>query len=144
MKRHLFHRRRGANALEFALLMPLYLMLIGGMIDFGWWFYNQSALDSSLHLGCRYGSTLDPDTDRVALPTNTVLTRTRIENLFASSGVACVNCAVTVEPTLFDVPRHSLRCTIANDYTPLFGLTGGSRRLVSKMVMRYEFQREAP
>lgn len=51
--------RRKANAqglVEFALLVPVLLLLIFGIIDFGWMIFNYAQLYNSAREGARYGS----------------------------------------------------------------------------------------
>lgn len=40
--------------LEFALVLPILLALVCGIIDFGWLFYNKSELNNCAREGARY------------------------------------------------------------------------------------------
>lgn len=40
--------------LEFALVLPIFLLILCGIIDFGWLFYNQLALNNICREGARY------------------------------------------------------------------------------------------
>ncbi|MCB9761242.1 MAG: pilus assembly protein [Alphaproteobacteria bacterium] len=55
--------RRGAIAVEFALTMPLLLVLIAAIIDFGWYFNQQMMLLHSVREGARTGATTSQDGD---------------------------------------------------------------------------------
>lgn len=49
--------RRGESGqamLEFALILPIFLLILCGIIDFGWLFYNQLALNNICREGARY------------------------------------------------------------------------------------------
>lgn len=46
-------RERGASAVEFALLLPLVLLLIGGMVDFGRAFFTEVTLTNAAREGAR-------------------------------------------------------------------------------------------
>ena len=37
-------KRRGANAIEFALVAPILIAIITGIIDYAWFFQQQSAV----------------------------------------------------------------------------------------------------
>ena len=51
----LFRRREDGQAmLEFALVLPIFLLILCGIIDFGWLFYNQLALNNICREGARY------------------------------------------------------------------------------------------
>ncbi len=59
MKRHFFHRQHKANGqglVEFALILPILLLLLFGIIDMGWVAFNFSQLYNGVREGVRYGS----------------------------------------------------------------------------------------
>ena len=57
--------RRGANALEFALVLPVLITLLMGAIDFGWYFAQESLVTNALAAAVRSGSALNPLPDEV-------------------------------------------------------------------------------
>lgn len=44
---------RGASAVEFAILMPLLLLVVGGIIDFGRYFFTEIQLTNAAREGAR-------------------------------------------------------------------------------------------
>ncbi len=54
MKKLLQRREDGQAMLEFALILPIFLLILCGIIDFGWLFYNQLALNNICREGARY------------------------------------------------------------------------------------------
>ena len=51
----LFHKNEDGQAMvEFALVLPIFLLILCGVIDFGWLFYNQLALNNICREGARY------------------------------------------------------------------------------------------
>jgi len=53
-KRYCASRRsRGASAVEFALIMPLFFLLLFGIVDFGWYFFNQHTIQYATREGTR-------------------------------------------------------------------------------------------
>ena len=54
--RHLKARSRGQSLLEFALVMPLLLLIFSGAADLGRAFYNQVALENAVKEGSLYGA----------------------------------------------------------------------------------------
>ena len=49
--------RRGEDGqamLEFALILPVFLLILCGILDFGWLYYNQLALNNICREGARY------------------------------------------------------------------------------------------
>lgn len=53
-------RRRGANAIEFALTMPFLILLIGAVLDYGWFFTQRSAVHQAVLTGVRQASMAAP------------------------------------------------------------------------------------
>jgi len=49
---------RGGAAVEFALVLPIFLALLFAMIDYGWYFYQRFTLAMAIRDGVRYGVTL--------------------------------------------------------------------------------------
>jgi len=47
--------QKGASLVEFALILPLFLFLIFGIIDFGWYFFVQQTLQYATREGVRLG-----------------------------------------------------------------------------------------
>ncbi len=50
-------KHKGQGLVEFALVLPILLLLIMGVIDFGWMIFNYTQLYNGLREGLRYGST---------------------------------------------------------------------------------------
>ncbi len=50
-------RRRGVSAVEFALVLPVLLTLVGGAVDFGRCFYTYIAVTNAARVGAEYAST---------------------------------------------------------------------------------------
>lgn len=53
MKKSFLRREDGQSLVEFALVLPVLLFLMCGIIDFGWLFYNQIALNNAAREGAR-------------------------------------------------------------------------------------------
>lgn len=55
MKRRTSRKRESGQAIvEFALVLPILLVLLCGIIDFGWIYYNQITLNNAAREGARY------------------------------------------------------------------------------------------
>jgi hypothetical protein len=55
--------RRGANALEFALVMPVLTTMLLGTMDYGWYFLRAWYVTSAVHEAVRFGSVQVPAED---------------------------------------------------------------------------------
>ena len=64
MFKRFFHSEKGQALVEFALALPILLMLLCGIIDFGWIYYNQITLNNAAREGARYAVIhYDPSAD---------------------------------------------------------------------------------
>jgi len=57
VKRHLLRGGEAASAVEFALLLPFLVLLICGIIDFGFMFYNWNLTNEASREAARYPAT---------------------------------------------------------------------------------------
>jgi Flp pilus assembly protein TadG len=48
---------RGGAAVEFAIVLPLFCAILFGMVDYGWYFYQRTALANAVRDGVRFGVT---------------------------------------------------------------------------------------
>jgi Flp pilus assembly protein TadG len=62
-------KERGAEAVEFALVVPVFLLLVFGVVDFGYMINHDTMVNNASREGARLGA-LDPDTTHI---TNTVI-----------------------------------------------------------------------
>lgn len=85
--------RSGQAILEFALILPVLLIIIMGVLDFGWIFMNQYRVEKAASTAARYGainqtqyktSSTRPDYLRE-------LTRKAVDNLNETGTVLCVD-----------------------------------------------------
>jgi hypothetical protein len=132
-------RRRGANAIEFALCMPVFVLIAAATIDFAWLFYHRSAVDAAVGFGCRDGALVDP---LVGYPT-TVAEQAVIDAL-EDNGLPCDAVSCTADASITGtMPNVSLVCGIDITFEPLFGLLSGSQHMHAETVRRLEWQRES-
>jgi len=66
--------QRGATALEFAILLPVWLMIFFGLLDYAWYMTNVIVLENAVSVGARagvkfkYWDEADADTpDKIAI-----------------------------------------------------------------------------
>ena len=56
-------RRRGANAIEFALILPPLLALLTGIMDYGWLYMVRTVATTAAREGAREGAFTPQDSD---------------------------------------------------------------------------------
>jgi Flp pilus assembly protein TadG len=54
------NRQHGAAAVEFALVLPIFLTLVMGAIDWGWYFFIDQVVTNCAREGARAGTVLAP------------------------------------------------------------------------------------
>lgn len=137
-------RRRASTALEFALILPVFVLLVGGVMDMAWLFYMESALDRAAMLGCRAGALIDPGVGEVSLSA----AQTRAEDVMAdalglnSVGLKSLPDSLETEVTAHgSSPGRSLVCAVSIQFQPLIGLALSPLTLESSTAIRFEWQR---
>jgi Flp pilus assembly protein TadG len=50
-------RQHGGAAVEFALVLPVFVAVLFGMVDYGWYFYQKFTLAAAVREGVRLGAT---------------------------------------------------------------------------------------
>lgn len=65
-----FRRPQGGVALEFALLLPVFLLLVFGIVDFGHAWYMKQDLTTASREGARYGTRYQTDSNGVHILPN--------------------------------------------------------------------------
>jgi len=63
MRLRLPRARRGTNAIEFALTIPVFIAMVIGIFEFGWFFWQKSTTIDAVRHGCREGSLYSADAD---------------------------------------------------------------------------------
>jgi len=52
--KHIIKKENGQAMVEFALVLPILLLLVAGIIDFGWLYYNQLTANNASREAARY------------------------------------------------------------------------------------------
>lgn len=136
MRRNASNERRGGTAVEFALLLPVFIALLVGVFDYGWMIYGKAMLDSAIHLGCRQGSMIDiAESD----PKAAAVAQIKVE--LARFGLACGGDCVFSTDIRGEPPAQTLVCSVTRNNTALIGLYPVPGTITSTTGMRLEFQR---
>lgn len=65
-------KENGQAVVEFAIVLPLLLLIICAIIDFGWLFYNQLSLENCTREAARYGAVNAANSDCTTLVGNKI------------------------------------------------------------------------
>lgn len=123
-------RRRGAAIVEFAVVLPLLLMLLFGIIDFGWIFMVRQTLTNAAREGCRVAVLKTATADQV---------RARVQSVMEPTGyVEGTDWTFTMSP--IDDEVQWVRVSIPVDKCTLTGgfVVKGGYSLAGMSSMRKE------
>ncbi len=138
-KRSLFKKRRredGQAMVEFALILPIFLLILCGIIDFGWLFYNQLSLNNACREGARYAVVNTAEDGSTQAIVNHIENTTT--TVFSNGGIDVqVSYSAPSEPTSGDV-TVSMKADISF-FTPVLStILGKERTITSKVIMKVE------
>ena len=134
-RRGVTYRERAAAIVEFAVVLPLLLTILFGVIEYGWVFMIRQTLQNAAREGARLAilqSSVDPYTN----------VTTRINEVLAPTGLAAEEVTITmthatvgspVETIVISVPREAVSIT---GLTSFFGAMDGT--LSGSCTMRKE------
>ena len=57
----IIHPHRGTTLVEFALILPVFVLILGSILEFGWFFYEHTMLVQAVRAGCLQGAKTHPD-----------------------------------------------------------------------------------
>ena len=132
------NERRGANAIEFALTFPVFIMMLFGFVDFGAYFAGQGIADSITAQTCRNAALLDPFVEDVEMVAETQI-QERVDTM---PFLSCDSSACSIEVTIEGAPPSThLVCRATLDTSSISGLTPVPEQIGSASMMRMEWQR---
>lgn len=118
-------RRPGQALAEFALVIPVFLALMMGLVDLGWLYHHQLMLADAAREGARLGATGQP----------AAAVRAGIEQYLTDAGFTPVPTDSQIGVTFANA---AVQVTITVTEPTLFGLSGPSLQLSSSTQMRTE------
>lgn len=122
--------RRGAYALEFALVLPVFIALIGGVVEYGRYFDQRVTTVGVVRDAVRAGATRDPRKTPDALT---------FAKATAMSGLVAQDFDEGAEVTARYVgvsPNQRIEVVVGFDYEPLISLVPSPKRVEHGAVMR--------
>ena len=127
--------RRASEAIEFALSLPVILFALSGLIDFGWYYWQQAALFESVRFGARIGAVTEQDDGPLARA------ELAVAQQLAQSGVPFTPTLSTVfltDPT----GDQLIQVDATGTYVGLWNLVLAPYELHARVAMRMEEQPE--
>ena len=131
-----FRGEDGQAMVEFALILPIFLLILCGIIDFGWLFYNQLSLNNACREGARYAVVNTAEGNGTQAIINHIENATT--TVFANDGVRIdIEYTTPSDPTAGDV-TVSMEADISF-FTPVLStVLGEEKTITSTVVMKVE------
>jgi Flp pilus assembly protein TadG len=114
-------REHGGAAVEFALVLPIFVAIMFGMVDYGWYFYQKFSFASAIREGVRYGALFRDDVAAGSKPD--VEARAEAVRRCNLGSVPTGAGGATITATLQDaIPRRAVRLVGTYTFRPLVGI----------------------
>lgn len=128
-------QERGAAAVEFALILPLFLAVAFGIVEYGWIFYQQFNLAGAVRDGLRQGVTVS----QTASPDPLAFAKQRAQADLQTQGIAPAS--VTLTATYSGTsPTKTMTLTAVMNYKKIIGFVPTPAKLQYGMTMMLELQ----
>ncbi|HEY5557306.1 TadE family protein [Acetobacterium sp.] len=124
-----FKKEDGQAMVEFAIILPILIMILCGIIDFGWYFTNQNIIDNCSREGARYASVTPEATEA---ETEAAIT-TKINDMAPSY--------LTISEIIYSYPIGDVKVEVFGEVaalTPIVGVFEETIPLYSSCTMRVE------
>jgi hypothetical protein len=121
----------GASAVEFALLLPVLMLILFGIIEFGLALHRQAILTNASREGARLGIVSSvPPIDLAAV-------NAKIDSYLIAAGINPADVSRTPPPTLTGGTGSAVIVTLTLPYTPITSFIAPIS-LVARTEMRHE------
>jgi Flp pilus assembly protein TadG len=128
----------GAAIIEFALVAPLLLTLVWGIIETGRAFYTLNSLASAVRDGARYGAACNLGSPGLSLVIGGTTCDTEIRNLVVAAFQPLGPALTIADVTPSVVGGNRIRVEAAYAYQPITPIAGWQITIRRAAVFRYE------
>ncbi len=125
-------RSRGQSLVEFALVLPVFLLILSGLLDFGFLLYSRMTVINAAREGARVATTM---TDNPGAIPGAVSSRVSeaASGLPVTTSTSCVLGASNTSPCTFEA-GNSITVTVTYDHHAFFPLLFGATIPLSSRV----------
>jgi Flp pilus assembly protein TadG len=128
-------KQRGASAVEFALLLPLLVLMLDGVLEFGLILHNQSVLTSASYVAARAG--IAQDSPKLSATQITAVATNYCTGRLVSWGTDSAPTVTVVQSGLPSYP-NPLQVTVHYTVKGLLGFVQANPVLTASTVMYNE------
>jgi hypothetical protein len=128
---------RGGAAVEFALVLPIFLAVLFAMIDYGWYFYQRFTLAAAIRDGIHQGAAVQMSLD----PCGTAITAAKADLSLSGSPINPTNVTWNICPSYSgSSPNQFMTMTGTMNFTPLVGFVKLPAKMSFQMTTQLEIQ----
>jgi Flp pilus assembly protein TadG len=137
--------RRGANAIEFALTIPVFVAISLGILDGSWLLWQHIIALDAAQEGCRAGAIMNPGVHGENMAAVEAEAKEKTSSRMNALGFGCVTTPLTDPPCSITIRSDdasgvdNLVCDVVYDSRPLVGVIPGMV-LNSRVSRRMEYQ----
>jgi Flp pilus assembly protein TadG len=117
-------RTRGQSLVEFALVIPVFLMILSGLMDMGFLLYSRMTVINAAREGARVATIMTEES-------NSAIRNAITGQVNGAANGLAVSTAVSIGAT---EPQESFSVTVTHDYRPFFPLLIGTTVPISSTV----------
>lgn len=128
--------RRGSQAVEFALVLPVLLTLTAGIVDYGWYYSTELTVIHAVREGARAGAAADQGDDACSIARVATVEALQASG-FTTASPSNVDVEVVDAPTIGTGGR-TITVTVSMPYNELWGLVTTPTNMIAAMTMRME------
>ena len=128
------HARKGSTAVEVGITLPVFVLLLLGIVEWGWAFPRQVTLEHIARDACRSGAL----TKEVA--TATAAARSRAEQRLVEDGFVLDQVEILVSTDTAPTAGRTMTVALAQPYQALLGAVPTPIDLRASATMRMEDQ----
>jgi Flp pilus assembly protein TadG len=116
-------QRRGASAIEFALLLVPITLILGGIIEFGWLFLQSNILLTAARAGARAGASIAESASPTPWDAAEDVAKANLTQLGVDPSTVVIKaCVLSIQTG--GLSERALVVTLSQPYSPLTGLLG--------------------
>lgn len=114
-KKLLTRKAPGVAAVEFALILPIFLTILFAVMDFGWMFFQQLVITSAARAGARAGALAATDSEAPSAAQEAVI------QYISENGLGTGGVSVTAPVQTGATPK-TITVTVTMQFDPLIGV----------------------
>jgi hypothetical protein len=135
--------RRGGSVVEFAMIFPMFLILVLGIAEYGWFLFVRANVQAAAREGCRAAAVIPPPgPDDAGGHEGPGVAEAAMESVLNRAGVGCppggdCDASAVLSGTL---PAQQMTCKVDLVYPALTGLIPINTDMQAVAIARMEVQ----